>query len=117
MTLTLSAPTLVPTPENPIPTSIRTGAKGLPLRQFGLLRDLASRRLERLVAIVHVENAASQRVIEKLGMSFVEQLHLWGIECYRTAPTSPGSSGNMPGAQHKAWRNREGSNLLRYLQL
>jgi RimJ/RimL family protein N-acetyltransferase len=39
--------------------------------------------LERLVAIAHVENAASQRVIEKLGMSFVEQLHLWGIECYR----------------------------------
>jgi len=39
--------------------------------------------LQRLVAIAHVENAASQRVIEKLGMSFVEQLHLWGIECYR----------------------------------
>ena len=39
--------------------------------------------LERLVAIAHVENAASQRVIEKLGMSFVEQLSLWGIECYR----------------------------------
>ena len=39
--------------------------------------------LERLVAIAHVENAASQRVIEKLGMSFVEQLYLWGIECYR----------------------------------
>jgi ribosomal-protein-alanine N-acetyltransferase len=39
--------------------------------------------MERLVAIAHVENAASQRVIEKLGMSFVEQLSLWGIECYR----------------------------------
>ena len=39
--------------------------------------------LERLVAIAHVENMASQRVIEKLGMSFVEQLYLWGIECYR----------------------------------
>jgi len=39
--------------------------------------------LERLVAIAHVENAASQRVIEKLGMLFVEQIHLWGIDCYR----------------------------------
>ena len=41
--------------------------------------------LQRLVAIAHVENAASQRVIEKLGMSRVEQLYLWGMECYRYA--------------------------------
>jgi ribosomal-protein-alanine N-acetyltransferase len=41
--------------------------------------------LARLVAIAHIENVASQRVIAKLGMSLVEQRHLWGIECYRYA--------------------------------
>ena len=45
--------------------------------------------LECLIAIAHVENTASQRVIEKLGLSFVEQLHLWGIECYRYVQQSP----------------------------
>ena len=39
--------------------------------------------LERIVAIAHVENKASQRVIQKLGMSLVDQVHLWGIESYR----------------------------------
>lgn len=39
--------------------------------------------LERIVAIAHVENKASQHVIEKLEMSFLDQAALWGIECYR----------------------------------
>jgi len=39
--------------------------------------------LESILAIVHVDNAASRRVIEKLGMAFIEQTHLWGMECYR----------------------------------
>lgn len=39
--------------------------------------------LERIVAIAHVDNQASQRVILKLGMTQVEALHLWGIDCYR----------------------------------
>ena len=39
--------------------------------------------LERIVAIAHVDNKASQRVIQKLGMSLVDQVHLWGIESYR----------------------------------
>jgi len=39
--------------------------------------------LESILAIVHVDNAASRRVIEKLGMAFIEQTNLWGMECYR----------------------------------
>ncbi len=38
---------------------------------------------ERILAFAHVENVASQRVIHKLGMSFVEQLNIWGIDCYK----------------------------------
>jgi RimJ/RimL family protein N-acetyltransferase len=45
--------------------------------------------LERIVAIVHVENAASRRVIEKLGMSFVDQSIWWGIECRRYSLCRP----------------------------
>jgi RimJ/RimL family protein N-acetyltransferase len=47
--------------------------------QFGL----ETLRLESILAIVHVDNAASRRVIEKLGMVFIEQTYLWGMECYR----------------------------------
>jgi len=39
--------------------------------------------LKSILAIVHVDNAASRRVIEKLGMAFIEQTNLWGMECYR----------------------------------
>ena len=39
--------------------------------------------LESILAIVHVDNVASRRVIEKLGMAFIEQTNLWGMECYR----------------------------------
>ena len=35
--------------------------------------------LERIIALVHPENAASQRVIRKLGMSFVDRSHYFGI--------------------------------------
>ena len=38
---------------------------------------------ESIIAIVHPENVASQRVIEKLGMSFVDQAHYFGMDCYR----------------------------------
>ncbi|MBC8263381.1 MAG: GNAT family N-acetyltransferase [Anaerolineales bacterium] len=38
--------------------------------------------IESIVAIVHPENIASQRVIEKLGMSFVDQAHYFGMDCY-----------------------------------
>ncbi len=39
--------------------------------------------VESIIAIVHPENVASQRVIEKLGMSFVDQAHYFGMDCYR----------------------------------
>ena len=39
--------------------------------------------LARIVGIVHVENGASRRVLEKLGLSLLDQTHLWGMECYR----------------------------------
>ena len=41
--------------------------------------------LERVVGIVHVENIASRRVMEKLGMTMVEQREFFSIPCYRYA--------------------------------
>jgi RimJ/RimL family protein N-acetyltransferase len=41
--------------------------------------------LESIVGIVHLENRASQRVLEKLAMERVEQKQFFGIECYRYA--------------------------------
>jgi [ribosomal protein S5]-alanine N-acetyltransferase len=40
-------------------------------------------KLPRIIAITHVANAASQRVVAKLGMTLLEELTLWGIPCYR----------------------------------
>lgn len=39
--------------------------------------------IERIVGIVHVDNIASQRVLEKLGMRRVEQAEYFGMTCYR----------------------------------
>jgi ribosomal-protein-alanine N-acetyltransferase len=39
--------------------------------------------LENIVAIVHPENTASQRVAEKLGMSFADRSHYFGMDVYR----------------------------------
>ena len=39
--------------------------------------------MQSIVAIVHLENVASQRVIEKLGMSFVDAAHYFGMDCHR----------------------------------
>lgn len=39
--------------------------------------------LEEIVALVHPENEASQRVIEKLRMSFVEEAEYFGMKVYR----------------------------------
>lgn len=41
--------------------------------------------LERIIALTHLENTASQRVIEKLGMPFVEQAQYFGMACRRYA--------------------------------
>ena len=39
--------------------------------------------VENIVGIAHVENKASQRVLEKLGMTLIEQRGFFGMECYR----------------------------------
>jgi ribosomal-protein-alanine N-acetyltransferase len=49
--------------------------------------------LESIVAIVHPENAASRRVIEKLGMSLVDRAHYFGMDCYRYSIDRPQTAG------------------------
>ncbi len=39
--------------------------------------------LDHIIALVHPENLASRRVIEKCGMSYVDNIPLWGIELMR----------------------------------
>jgi len=48
--------------------------------QFGF-EDLAMKNI--IVGIVHPENIASQRVLEKLGMTFAERANYFGMDCYR----------------------------------
>jgi ribosomal-protein-alanine N-acetyltransferase len=40
-------------------------------------------RLERVVGIVHPDNAASKRVLEKLGLAFAEERIYFGMRCHR----------------------------------
>jgi [ribosomal protein S5]-alanine N-acetyltransferase len=47
--------------------------------RFGFER----RGLDHIIALVHPENAASRRVIEKCGLRYVDTLLLWGIELMR----------------------------------
>jgi ribosomal-protein-alanine N-acetyltransferase len=46
-----------------------------------------------VVGIVHPENTASQRVLEKLGMSLVERTHYFGMDCYRYTIKADGKHG------------------------
>ena len=39
--------------------------------------------LDHIIALVHPENYASRRVIDKCGMTYVETIHLWGIDLMR----------------------------------
>jgi RimJ/RimL family protein N-acetyltransferase len=39
--------------------------------------------LKHIIALVHPENLASRRVIEKCGMTYIETIHLWGIDLMR----------------------------------
>ena len=39
--------------------------------------------LEEIVGIVHPDNIASQRVLEKAGLTRVEHTSYFGMECYR----------------------------------
>jgi ribosomal-protein-alanine N-acetyltransferase len=51
--------------------------------EVGLRYGFERLGLETIVALVHPENKASQRVIEKLGLSFVEQAEYFGMDVYR----------------------------------
>jgi RimJ/RimL family protein N-acetyltransferase len=55
--------------------------------QAGLRYGFENVGLESIVGIVHPENIASQRVIEKLGMSFVDQARYFGMDCYHYSIT------------------------------
>ena len=41
--------------------------------------------LERIIGLVHPDNIASQRVLEKLGMTFTNQASYFGMQVYRYA--------------------------------
>ncbi len=65
-------------------------------------------KLERIVAIVHPENIASQRVAEKIGLTFVDENHYFGMDCYRYAIELPSDAffalfrqafGDIPGGR------------------
>ncbi|MGD8813557.1 MAG: GNAT family N-acetyltransferase [Anaerolineales bacterium] len=51
--------------------------------QAGLEFAFGNLGLKQVVAIVHPENMASQRVIEKLGMNFTHQAEYFGMTVYR----------------------------------
>jgi RimJ/RimL family protein N-acetyltransferase len=46
--------------------------------------------LERIIALAHTENIASQRVMEKNGMSYEGEIHLWGLDLAVHAITRDG---------------------------
>ncbi len=57
--------------------------------QFGFERV----RLQQIIALVHPDNIASRRVIEKCGMQYLNSIFLWGIDLQRyqlsAAPGEP----------------------------
>ncbi|MCP4425237.1 MAG: GNAT family N-acetyltransferase [Chloroflexi bacterium] len=60
---------------------------GLSSLQFGF----ETLGLTQIVGIVHPENKASQRVLEKSGLYFVEQTRYFGMDCYRYLITESGN--------------------------
>ena len=46
-------------------------------------------RLDHIIALVHPDNLASRRVIDKCGMAYRETLSLWGIELMRYRIETP----------------------------
>lgn len=51
--------------------------------RVGLLFGFDTLKLEQIIALVHPENEASQRVIAKLGMPLVERTQYFGMDVYR----------------------------------
>jgi len=50
---------------------------------LSLRAGITGTAIEQVVGIVHPENIASQRVLEKVGMSFVNEAHYFGMDCLR----------------------------------
>lgn len=55
-------------------------------------------KLERVIALVHPENTASQRVIEKCGLAYSDTLRLWDMELMRFRGSLPGHTGGQKTA-------------------
>jgi ribosomal-protein-alanine N-acetyltransferase len=56
-------------------------------------------QLDTIVAIVHPENIASRRVIEKLGMSFTGGAHYFGMDVYRYVLDRSSFAAQLGGAK------------------
>jgi [ribosomal protein S5]-alanine N-acetyltransferase len=39
--------------------------------------------LDHIIALVHPDNAASRRIVEKCGMNYEETIHIWGVNLMR----------------------------------
>lgn len=54
-----------------------------------------------IVGIVHPDNKASQRVLEKLGMTFIEETCYFGMDCFRYLMTDSDWSKNNRGGMNR----------------
>jgi ribosomal-protein-alanine N-acetyltransferase len=50
---------------------------------LSLQRWIADTEIEEVIGLVHPENIASQRVLEKVGMSFMNRAHYFGMDLLR----------------------------------
>lgn len=55
----------------------------------GLDYGFNSLSIEKIIGIVHPENVASQKVLEKIGLKFQEQADYFGMECYKYLALNP----------------------------
>lgn len=67
--------------------------------------------LDHIIALVHPDNQASRRVIEKCSMVYVETIHLWGIDLMRNVIKRPAYRAPDLRAMSSA-RQRTHSDLL-----
>lgn len=63
--------------------------------QFGFERF----SLDHIIALVHPENLASRRVIEKCGMRYIDTIFIWGVHLMRHRLDRPGKdAATLPAA-------------------
>lgn len=46
-------------------------------------------KISAIIGIVHPENVGSQRVLEKIGLKFLEEAEYFGMECYKYLARNP----------------------------